>query len=140
MLITKETDYALRILRTLSTGGCYTAADISEREEVPKKFAYKILKKMEKAGLVTITLGARGGFSLGCDLKQVTLFELVNAVEKRAKFSACMEPGYECEWRTKNQCRCIPHIQLAKVQAAIDAELQSKSLYWVLNGEDRNEV
>lgn len=134
MLITKETDYALRILRTLSAGGCFTTAEIAEREEVPKKFAYKIIKKLEKAEMVTILLGARGGCSLECDLKQVTLLELVNAVEKRAKFTACMEPGYQCEWRAKNNCPCAVHLQLRKVQAAIDAELRSKSLFWVLNG------
>lgn len=136
MLITKETDYALRILRTLSTGGCFTTAEISEREEIPRKYAYKILKKLEKAGMITIILGSRGGCSLGCDLKQVTLWDLIQAVEKRARFTACMEPGYECEWRTKRNCPCITHIQLLKVQAAIDAELRSRSLFWVLNGEE----
>ena len=50
MLITRETDYALRILRTLSDGKSYTAGELAERESLPQKFAYKILKKLEKAG------------------------------------------------------------------------------------------
>ena len=51
MLITRETDYALRILRTLSDGKSYTAGELAERESLPQKFAYKILKKLEKAGM-----------------------------------------------------------------------------------------
>lgn len=136
MLITKETDYALRILRTLSAGGCFTTAEIAERGDVPKNFAYKILKKLEKAGIVTIIQGARGGCSLNCDLREKTLFDLVKAVEKRAKLTACMEPGYECEWRTKRNCLCVTHLQLLKVQESINAELRSKSLFWILNGEE----
>lgn len=136
MLITKETDYALRILRTLSAGGCYTTAELAEREKLPREFAYKIIKKLEKAGIVTIVLGARGGCTLGCDLKKVSLFELINAVEKRARLTACMEPGYQCEWRGKNNAVCITHIQLGKVQAAIDRELRSRSLYTILTGEE----
>ena len=46
MLITRETDYALRILRTLSDGKSYTAGELAERESLPQKFAYKILKKL----------------------------------------------------------------------------------------------
>jgi len=139
MLITKETDYALRILRTLSAGGSFTVGEISVREDVPREFAYKILKKLEKASLVTITQGARGGCSLNCDLKQRTLYDLVDAVEKRAKLTACMEPSYQCEWQEKKNYPCTTHLQLLKVQEAIDNELRSRSLYWVLNGEDARE-
>jgi len=135
MLITKETDYALRILRTLSTGGCFPVGEISEREDVPREFAYKILKKLERAGLVTITHGARGGCTLSCDLKERTLYELIDAVERRARFTACMEPGYQCEWQAKRTSPCTTHIQLLKVQEAIDRELKSRSLFWVLYGD-----
>ena len=42
LLITREADYALRILRTLSEGGLVTAAEITQRELIPRQFAYKI--------------------------------------------------------------------------------------------------
>ena len=48
MLITKETDYALRILRTLSEGGCHTVGALAAREALPRNFAYKIVKKLER--------------------------------------------------------------------------------------------
>ena len=58
MLITRETDYALRILRALSDGEQITVGDVCKRELLPQQFVYKILKKMEHAGLVRIARGA----------------------------------------------------------------------------------
>ena len=49
MVITRETDYALRILRALLDGKLHTAGQIAQDELLPQAFAYKILKKLEKA-------------------------------------------------------------------------------------------
>ena len=52
MVITRETDYALRILRALLDGKLHTAGQIAQDELLPQAFAYKILKKLEKAGRI----------------------------------------------------------------------------------------
>ena len=57
MVITRETDYALRILRALLDGKLHTAGQIAQDELLPQAFAYKILKKLEKAGLVEVVRG-----------------------------------------------------------------------------------
>ena len=134
MLITRETDYALRIMRSLSCGESFTVGELAQRETLPQKFAYKILKKLEKARIVRIIRGANGGCRLDCDLKAVTLYDLIDAVETNAKLTSCMACGYECEWRTEHGA-CTIHTQLARVQAAIDEEMRSRSLYWILFGE-----
>ena len=75
VLITRETDVALRVLRALSEGEQLTAGDISEQQMVPKPFAYKIIKKLSKAGFVRITRGADGGCRLAVGLDKVTLYD-----------------------------------------------------------------
>ena len=60
-MITRETDYALRLLRTLRDGERRTAAEAAERELVPQSFAHKILKKLARAGFVEVARGAEGG-------------------------------------------------------------------------------
>ena len=47
MVITRETDYALRILRALLDGKLHTAGQIAQDELLPQAFAYKILKKLD---------------------------------------------------------------------------------------------
>lgn len=134
MLITRETDYALRILRALSEGGCFTVGELAERESLPRNFAYKIVKKLEKAKFLCIARGIGGGCSLACDLQQVSLWELIDAMEAKARLSSCMISGYDCEWQRANG-PCGIHVQLCRLQKEIDRELRSRSLYWVINGD-----
>lgn len=48
MVITRETDYALRILRALLDGKLHTAGQIAQDELLPQAFAYKILKSWRR--------------------------------------------------------------------------------------------
>lgn len=136
MLITRETDYALRILRILSSEEYHTVGSMADREKFPQKFGYKIVKKLEKAGIIRIVRGAGGGCALDCDLRRITLYDLIQAVEVKALLTACMASGYECEWRESSQKACVIHAQLAKVQSEIDREFRLRSLYWILFGEE----
>ena len=74
--------------------------------------------------------------SLGCDLRKVTLYELLEAMDMHSRLSACMESGYQCEWRGNGEQDCTIHCQLSKVQEVLDSQLRSRSLYWMLYGED----
>ena len=55
LLITKETDYALRILRSLADAGNTKTPikEICDKELLPQQFVYKIAKKLAKAELAT---------------------------------------------------------------------------------------
>ncbi len=134
LLITRETDYALRILRALSEGELLTAGDISEKEGVPQQFAYKILKKLEKADLVQIVRGAGGGCRLAAKLEGVTLFDLMGVMDEDISVISCMEPGFPCTSPHSEGKRCPAHQRLCLVQAALDRELKSHTLKELLCG------
>ena len=61
LLISREVDYALRILRDLSDQELHVVKELCERELIPHKFAYKIIRKLSAAGLVHATRGVGGG-------------------------------------------------------------------------------
>lgn len=136
MLITRETDYALRVLRALAGGEQLTAGEIAESELVPKQFAYKIIKKLSKAGMVSITRGADGGCRLAADLSRVTLSDLMNAMDEDKSVTACMEAGYDCAWRERHG-GCAVHCGLTKVQRALDRELKAHTLRSLIYGETK---
>ena len=54
MLISRETDYALRILHSLLEGDRKSVGEIAKEELIPQQFGYKIMKKLSNAGLVEI--------------------------------------------------------------------------------------
>ena len=130
-VITRETDYALRLLRTLRDGERHTAAEAAEREMVPPSFAYKILKKLAKAGFVEIARGADGGCRLTADLKQATLYDLIEAMGENCRLSGCMDADYQCPWRTSHG-GCTVHCHLAGIQEKLNLELRTHSLEDIL--------
>ena len=133
MVITRETDYALRILRALLDGELHAVGEIAQTELLPQAFAYKILKKLEKAGLLEIRRGTAGGCRLTADLEQTSLYDLMLAMGERSGLSACMEPDYQCPWRSSHG-GCGVHCRLLEIQRKLDAELQAHSLREILAG------
>ena len=103
MIITKETDYALRILRVLLDGEKHSVAEMSETELIPNQFAYQILRKLSAGNLVRVSRGALGGCELSCDLDATSLYDLMGVVGERGILCACMEPGYECRWQDEHR-------------------------------------
>ena len=73
MLITRECDYAVRIVRALAGGDKLCVNQICEKEELTPAFVYKILKKLEKGDLVKSFRGSNGGYALKKDIGQITL-------------------------------------------------------------------
>lgn len=135
MLITKETDYALRILRALSSRGKQTAAELSEQEQIPLQFAYKILKKLQKGGFLQIFRGPGGGYLLSVPLDQVTLYQLILAMEDPYFVSPCVQPDYQCPWcENHDAVICHAHLYLQGVQRKLENELQASTLQQVLFG------
>lgn len=131
MLITRETDYALRILRGLLDGELHTVGQIAQEELLPQSFAYKILKKLDKAGLIQVVRGTAGGCRLAADLSGTSLYDLMIAMGEHSGLSACMDPNYSCSWRS---CHggCTVHGKLTEIQAKLDNELRSHSLLEIL--------
>lgn len=126
--MTRESDYAVRILRALDCGKKMTVAQICEAENVPVPFAYKILKKLSKSGFVSIFRGADGGCRLAVDLDEVSLYDLLNSMDDSLIINACMRPGYSCERDDGKHEPCRFHENLKKVQHAFERELKKRSI------------
>ena len=132
LLISREVDYALRILRDLSDQELHVVKELCERELIPHKFAYKIIRKLSAAGLVHATRGVGGGVKLSADLHSFTLYDLLGVMNSQRHISACTGDGYRCEWREKDHRRCNFHLNLLKIERDIHDILKRDSLYELL--------
>ncbi len=139
MIITRETDYAIRLLKELSDEKQHTVPELSEKSVVPQTFAYKILKKLERASLISISRGTSGGCRMTADLSQVSLYELLEAIEGRESLSrlvnACTAPGYQCSW-CETHGDCTVHNSLEDIQNVLVDELKSHDLAEILGCPD----
>ncbi len=85
MRLKNEIEYVFRILDYLSKQGMdkiVTSAEISKNENIPHLFGIRILKKMEKEGLIKIYKGSKGGYQLNKNPKDITLRDAVETIEK----------------------------------------------------------
>jgi Rrf2 family protein len=128
MLITREIDYALRILRGLKHGELMATPEICRNENLPIHFVYRILKKLDNAGIVDIARGKDGGAKLSCDLGDITMYSLVEALGERRYVSACTKPGYECEYRKSHNGKCGVHDNLSVMQRELDSLFQNRTI------------
>lgn len=132
MLLSRETDYALRILQNLVDGERKSVGEISAEELIPQQFAYKIIKKLSRAGLVDVTRGVDGGCKLVADLERVSLYDLMLATDGICEVNNCMDPSYQCSRRNKKG-GCSTHIKLMSVQRKLDEQLRSCNLKSLLS-------
>jgi len=127
MLITKERDYAIRAVRALYGMGKRSVKEICDEEGVPFDFAYKVLKKLNRAGIVQSIRGAHGGYRLAKELETISMLDIVLAVDEGLYVSDCLVPGRVCS-SPKKQNLCVVHETLGKLQEKIIEELRAVKL------------
>ena len=133
MLITRETDYAIRILRVLADKERHNVSEFCESDFIPKQFAYKIIKKLSDAGMISSTRGVNGGCELVTDLKDLNLYDVIKVTDPDNVLSECLKPGNECPWKDNNKGHCSVHTHLWQIQKVVDEELKKHNLKDMFN-------
>lgn len=130
MLITRRSDYAMRICRVLHDGKVHNVREICQAEEIPKAFAYKILRELEIAGLVKSERGNQGGYYLNRPLSELTLYDVVNITEDDLAILHCMKE--ECN-RNPDSMPCKVHQEIERIQNILIDELKKKTIEEILD-------
>lgn len=105
MNMTLETDYAVRIVGCLCEEGKRLDANtISERTVVSLRFALKILRKLVAAGIVVSFKGTQGGYELAKKPSEISLKDVVEAIDGRYAISKCLTDSYECSRGMSGKC------------------------------------
>lgn len=130
MLITRRSDYAMRICRVLHDGKVHNVREICQAEEIPKAFAYKISRELEMAGLVKSERGNQGGYYLNRPLSELTLYDVVNITEDDLAILHCMKE--ECN-RNPDSMPCKVHQEIERIQNILIDELKKKTIEEILD-------
>jgi len=93
--LTRKTDYALAALTDMASNSPdgASARDLSERLRLPLRALTNILNKLTHQGLVESVRGAHGGYKLAKNPKDITLAELIEAVEGKVSLTRCSGGG-----------------------------------------------
>lgn len=126
MLITREMDYAVRIVRALKDGTKISATEIAKKEHMPQAITYKVLNTLLKSRLIGSVRGVSGGYYLRCDLTKMTLYDICVAIGEDMSITECIKEGYDC---INNKCgECNINSEFNRIQSILNRELQRNTL------------
>jgi Rrf2 family protein len=123
--ITRETDYAIRCVYYLSDkGGAVTMVDeISREMSIPKSFLAKILQKLSKAAIVKSYRGVKGGFEIARDPAEITLLDVIEAVQGPVAMNICALDEALCG----SSATCTIHPVWIEVRREVEKLLREKN-------------
>ncbi len=132
MRLTRGSDYAMRgmiyLARHSATKICLVS-EVAEAQSVPESYLAKIFQDLSRSGLVVSHRGAKGGFALARDPDEITLRQVIEAVEGPIALSPCLDERVGCEL----SAICEVHLTLAEAQTQLLNVLDGSTLQDILD-------
>ncbi len=129
MLLTREFDYAMCIMRALKNGEKRSVKEICAEEQIPEPFTYKILKKLEKRDIVKSIRGAKGGYIIAKEMEELSLMDIMLAIEPVFGITESTKVESEKNKRIDN-CEILQ--EYLRIQARLVEEMSANSLATIM--------
>jgi len=136
--VTTGVEYALHSLVFLvseeDNGRQATAKEIAEFQSIPTDFIAKIFTRLKKANLVLSTEGVKGGFKLAKPAEEISVWDVVAAVDGEKPIFDCRNIRSKClmfkgqppKWATDGVCSI--HAVMLEAETKMRAALKGHSL------------
>ena len=101
MQLTREADYGIRSVLFLARQPYKKVSfvtEISEDYKIPRSFLAKILQKLVKGKIVRSYRGVKGGFSLARQARDITVLDVLEAIEGKVALNVCIADKKQCEF------------------------------------------
>ena len=126
---TKRADYGLMAIHYIAIqggaeAGAVNAKRIAEKFSIPPELLAKILQRLAKQRLIVSQNGPKGGYILARRPMDITVGQVVRALEGPINIVECLEEDSECP----QMARCNLRRPAQKIQAAISQLLDTMSL------------
>lgn len=124
MQLNRATDYALRAVLYLVKRlpeEIVPAQTIAESEEIPMRFLLSIMRSLIQAGIIKSYRGVDGGYSLAKQPQEITLLDVVEAVEGPVWLNRCLLDAKYCSKNAAGYCEV--HRALEAIQTGLVREL-----------------
>lgn len=121
--LTKRTDLAFRALTSIDVASEHrvNGATLAEDLDITTHYLPHVMAPLTRSGWIMSTSGPRGGYTLVASLDDITLLQLVEAVEGPIDTSGCLHLGP----RHNSGPTCALHQPWTKARAALMVELDS---------------
>jgi len=137
-VIRRDTDYAFRLAATLARRGTdglpMSARSLSQQTHVSYALTCKLLQKLAAAGIVSSTMGPKGGFVLAKRPEAITFGQVIEAIQGQVSVIRCLMGDFKCPLK----CACPVNPKLKQMQQQIDGFLNEATLAEFIQTERQN--
>jgi len=116
-MLSRKADYGVRAMMDIARRPPTTravVAEIAERQNIPAFYLAKIMPRLARAGLVRTTLGAAGGIALALPAEEISLLQIIEAVDGPLALNLC----------SLNPASCEQHVTCSAVKTWCQAQAQ----------------
>ena len=106
--LSKKADYALIAMKHLALHtdrGAASAREIAEQYDIPIELMAKVLQRLVRRGLLASHHGTRGGYQLARRPTQISVADVIQAIEGPVSVTACSTEDGKCEQYAKCNVR-----------------------------------
>ena len=135
MLFSTKAEYGVRLMVELGRDQRdqpLSLASIAEAENLPLSYMEHLVARLRQAGLVESTRGARGGYSLGRDPAEITMLEVVEALEGPIVPMECFEAEptgkVQCSHLAPEDGPCATRLLWTRVHGGVTDALRETTL------------
>lgn len=127
ILFSRQCEYAIQGVLYLALkpeGEMTSIKELARRLDIPYHFLGKILQRLAGTGLLTSLKGPTGGFALGRKAKDITLFDIVEAIDGSGFTKNCVMGFPECSGANP----CSVHAAWGRMRDEIYQMLVNKNI------------
>jgi len=126
MLVTRETDYAVRTILYLARELERTAnvTEVAHAMHIPKSFLAKIVQRLTKKNMLVSTRGVKGGFRLAKKPSEISLLDIMEAIQGPAKINLCVIDSKKCRLSS----HCSVHPVWVDIRKEVEKRLQKQTI------------
>jgi Rrf2 family protein len=127
MVYSRSAEYAIRAfvqLAGVEDGKYAMVKNIAEEADIPAHFLAKILQQLARKGFLRSSKGPTGGFALRIPAEEITMLQIVDAVDGLGDFHRCPAGMAECN----DQQPCGMHDNWKKVRDTIVEYLEKTTI------------
>ena len=130
--LNKETDYAIRVILALAKcpqGEIFPSQVIRQEMDLPRALSIQIISHLAHKDLINTYPGRNGGIQLARPAREITLHQVICAVEGPLILSECLEEDHTCQFAP----HCPVQVRWIDLQGVIERELKAVNFDVLVN-------
>jgi Rrf2 family protein len=123
-------------LSGLDNGGRAPTSHIAREKQIPPSFLAKIVSQLSVAGVVQTSRGARGGVSLARPAEDISLLEVIEAIDGPITLNECVADSSACTFGDE----CPVHSIWCETHDALVGRLKSTNFESLASADSNGRV